>query len=218
MRLFILAKPLDQAKQRLAPCLDRDQRRALAAAMLEDVMVRARAVRSVKRLSLLTSDASVADLARRCGIELLFEKAPSGLNAAAALARSVARDDGDRGLVILPADLPLLTPASLDAFVQAWRPGSVAAVRALDGGTNALVLDPKVDWLFAYGADSFARHAAVARLLGLKFQDVEDAALAFDVDRPADLTHLARTSGLLGRATAAFMKDLCSIEGGRRWA
>jgi 2-phospho-L-lactate guanylyltransferase len=59
-----------------------------------------------------------------------------------------------------------------------------------DDGTPVLSVPTAADFRFAYGPDSFRRHAAEARRLGLGLRVVRDPDLAFDVDIPADLLAL----------------------------
>ncbi len=87
-------------------------------------------------------------------------------------------------VLIIHADLPLLSTGDVDALVAAARPtGWAIAPDRHDRGTNALALAGGRTRDFAFGADSFARHcahtpqAAVVRTLGL----------GLDVDTPEDL-------------------------------
>ena len=60
-----------------------------------------------------------------------------------------------------------------------------------DDGTPVLSVPTAGEFRFAYGPDSFRRHAAEARRLGLAVRVVRDRDLAFDVDVPDDLVDLA---------------------------
>lgn len=188
MRLFVLAKPLDQAKGRLAEALDVDGRAALAEAMLADLLTQARAARSLEATAVLTADPRLARLARDLGAEAVFEGAPRGLNAAATLALSETRMRGGHAVMILPGDLPWLRSADIDDLARIWRPGTVAAAAAVDGGTNGLVLDVALDWTFRFGPGSFAAHMAMARSLRTPFLTLARDALAFDLDDTAALS------------------------------
>lgn len=209
MRLFVLAKPLDQAKGRLAGALDADARAQLAEAMLADLLVQARAARTLNGVAVLTADPRLARLARDLGAEAVFEGEPRGLNAAAALALAEARARGDRAVMILPADLPWLRAADIDDLARSWRPGATAAAPATDGGTNGLVLDTRLDWDFRFGPGSFAAHMAVARDLGAPFLTLARDALAFDLDDAAALARACDPRALprLGPQTRAALSD-----------
>ena len=54
-------------------------------------------------------------------------------------------------------------------------------------GTNVVCLPASCGFRFAYGAGSFARHVAEVERLGLRLHAVDDPALSWDVDLPADL-------------------------------
>jgi len=78
-----------------------------------------------------------------------------------------------------------------------WPDGELAWVADFPGvtlvpdrrrdGTNVAAVPTAVTFSFAYGKGSFARHRAAAARLDLPVRIVEDAALGWDVDLPADL-------------------------------
>ncbi len=180
---------LDRAKGRLASLLSPDQRRELFLATLRTVVEAATAAGAEPVI--LTADAEVAGCFP--GVRILDEDPScSGLNAQieSALGRI---EPPAGGVLILHADLPLATAGAIRRLVAAAPPAdSVALVRSGDGGTNAMLLRPPGRFALAYGHDSFALHEAAARAAGLAVTVVDDAALALDIDTPADLDALAR--------------------------
>ena len=90
-------------------------------------------------------------------------------------------------VMILAADLPDVTAEALDAMLTLARPGALVIGPSRDGGTNALILSPRLDYRFAYGPDSFARHCGEAKRLGLEVVVHESPALSVDIDWPEDL-------------------------------
>jgi len=114
---------------------------------------------------------------------------PGGLDASARAGVQWVRDRGLPRAVIAHADLPwarTFAAVSQDGS----RPIVVAVPCHRDNGTPVLSVPVDVDFAFAYGDDSFRRHAAMARRLGLGLRVVRDPSLAFDVDVPADLDRL----------------------------
>ena len=107
------------------------------------------------------------------------------------LSRTMAeRVVGLERLVVMHADLPLAT--SLDGIADdAGAPIAVLVPDHHHDGNPVLAIPAAVDFSFAYGPDSCARHAAEARRLGLEVRIVEDRALGFDVDDESDLEALA---------------------------
>jgi 2-phospho-L-lactate guanylyltransferase len=114
-----------------------------------------------------------------------------GLNAALAQAHRAVLDFGCREVVVLPADLPTISAADIDALVRAGRSGGFAiAPDTADAGTNALCLATAQPFHFQFGADSKRLHLEAAVRLGLRPQVLILPGLQFDIDSPADLTRL----------------------------
>jgi 2-phospho-L-lactate guanylyltransferase len=195
-------KALALAKQRLAPDVAPALRRALAVAMLEDVLVALGNTPGIDGVLVATSDPDVAAIARRHGALPTPEDADAGLNAAVAAAgRRLAREALGReppgAMLVLPGDVPGVLPGEIAAIIAAHRDGAAAVVvPAHDGrGTNALLVAPPDAIAFAYGADSFAAHCAAARDAGLAPRVLDLPGLALDCDFPADLARFAARPG-----------------------
>jgi 2-phospho-L-lactate guanylyltransferase len=186
-------KRFDAAKRRLAAGLDDSRRRALAAAMLEDVLEAASAARQVGRVIVVSGDPEAQELAAAAGAETVPDPADEGhVEAAlAGIARAEVQHDGP--VVLLPGDCPLLDPRELDRLLTGVPDHFVAIVPDRHGeGTNALVLSPPDAIRPAFGEGSRARHEAAAREAGVPFAVEELASLALDLDTPADLVALTR--------------------------
>jgi 2-phospho-L-lactate guanylyltransferase len=94
-------------------------------------------------------------------------------------------------LLVLNADLPVLTPEDLRALAAAAESaGSAVAPDRHGTGTNATALLPHAPFEFAFGRGSLAAHLRAAP----EARVVCRAGLAFDLDTPADLAELI-TSG-----------------------
>ncbi len=187
--VVIPAKPLDAALQRLAGVLSRHERRALQAAMLEDVLSAGTEFSS--RVVVVTGDESVAELARRHGARVAPDaNPPAGINAA--VARGIAATDGAAVLVVM-GDLPCATGADLQR-VAAAHPAGRGVTIAVSGdgtGSNAMLLAPADVIRPAFGADSLRRHMAAAEEAGVEATLVTASGLMLDVDTPSDLAALA---------------------------
>lgn len=186
-------KRFDAAKRRLAAGLDDARRRALAAAMLEDVLEAISAARQVGRTIVVSGDPEAQELAAAVGAEVVPDPADEG-HVEAALAGIARAEVGAGGpVVLLPADCPLLDPRQLDRLLTGVPDPFVAIVPDRHGeGTNALVLSPPDAIRPAFGEGSRARHEAAAREAGVPFAVEELPSLALDLDTPADLVALTR--------------------------
>ena len=172
------------AKARLAAALDAPARSALIRTMAERVVAAA----GTHRVGVVSSAPEVRSWAAAHGLDVVDD--PGTLDAAAVAGRRWARALGCTRYAIVHADLPRAT--SLDAVV-ADRARSVAVIVPdhRNDGTPVLSLPTAVDFTFAYGPGSAARHELEAKRVGLAVRVVHDPDLAFDVDVPSDLDALA---------------------------
>lgn len=176
----------------------------LVEAMLMD-MLDAVAIASVDAVHLVTPTPSLADLARERQIEVICQRAGGDLNDAFCLARSKIFERSPRAeIILLPGDLPLISPADIGLLTAAHAPERLVICPALaDGGTGALMLSAAAPFDFRFGADSFRRHVLAARDAGLWPNVVWAPGLSFDLDRPTDAQALlaagtaSRTARLL---------------------
>ncbi len=119
------------------------------------------------------------------------------LNSALMQAHAVVRGFGCGEVVILPADLPKVSGAEIDALVRAGRTGGFAiAPDAAGVGTNALCLVSTAPFRFQFGLDSRRLHLQEAQRMGLSPQVVRLPGLELDVDTPDDLNLLDAEAAL----------------------
>ncbi len=176
-----------------APPLAPTERAALALWLLRRVVLAARAAPGVDKVVVLGGDGAVR--AAACELEVAWEADEIGeLNAALDAALAGAVRDGCRALLFLPGDLPWLQPAEVGRLTAgALGLGGLPPLRlapGVRGGTNALLVPCGAPFRFELGPDSFARHLAQARRLGLAAEIVRAPGLAQDIDLPADLALL----------------------------
>lgn len=184
-------------KGRLRGALDAADRDALTRRMLDSVLAAAVGARSIARVLIVSPD----DEGLPHGYEILHDDG-AGLSAAFELARTRGRAALARELVFLPADLPRLKAADVDALVLAGRGARIAIAPDRRGtGTNGLYLPAALDFPCQFGVESRARHEAEARRRGIEPAIVMRRGLALDLDTPADLRSLGR--GLAARAETA---------------
>jgi 2-phospho-L-lactate guanylyltransferase len=123
----------------------------------------------------------------------LREPAPSrGLNAAIAIAARLAWQRGARSVLVIPADLPMLSSSSLNRLLAAAEP-HVRAVLAPDSarrGTNALLVLRRTRLSWAFGEDSLREHGERLTALGWVWVLCSIPELAFDLDTAEDLARL----------------------------
>jgi 2-phospho-L-lactate guanylyltransferase len=174
----------------------RRARRALALAMLGDVLAACAAVGATR---VVTSDDEGVEVARQAGADVYPDP---GDGQSAAVAAGLAGVEPGATLIV-NSDLPCAVPADLRALLAATPAGGMALVEALDGTTNALSISAADTFAPLYGRDSAARFRAHARGLGLDSVSVAIPNLADDVDTAADLGRLQLRLGPRSQACIA---------------
>jgi 2-phospho-L-lactate/phosphoenolpyruvate guanylyltransferase len=204
-------KSFSRAKQRLGEAIGGREREELAAAMVGDVLEALTAVHEIDDVVVVTAEPLAARAAADAGAHVVDDPEEAGQSAAAARGIDAALVRGAERALLVPGDCPALDPDELSALLA--RTGDVVIVPDRHGsGTNALLLTPPTAIAPAFGAGSFARHAALARAAGAQVKVAELPSLCLDVDTPADLAALraaldarpdtaARTRAVLHAAT-----------------
>lgn len=182
-------KSFDRAKQRLGGLLSCEEREALAHAMLKDVLSALADAPSLAGMTVITGDAQANAMARAAGARIIADADDAGETAAVTLAARHLADMGHESILVIPADVPLITPADIEALIAAHRPApSLTLVPATgDGGTNALVCSPPQLIPFAFGEGSFRKHGDGARARGIDPVILHLDRLGCDIDRPDDV-------------------------------
>lgn len=195
---IVPAKTLDHAKTRLAQVLSPDERRALSLAMLRDVLSALRGAENLDHVAVVTADAALAAAARAMSIEVIAEQT-TGQNEALEAGAAYAHAQGASEVLVVSADLPLLSSATVEQFIeQAWArshqteqaPLVLLAPSHEGTGTNAMLQRPPGIIPFLFGPNSLQRHQQAAAERGVQVDLMRARELAFDVDLPADLAAL----------------------------
>lgn len=203
---LVPTKDLLRAKTRLAGVLAPAERRSLVLAMLTDVLGTLRAAPQLTGVALISRDPEVRALAARSGA-LLLDDPGDDLNDSLRAGAAQLAVRGARELLVVPADVPLVTRADVEALVGALRMGAQIALAPAhdDGGTNALALTLPSRLMFQFGERSFERHLRLATNLGLRTAIHRSDTLGLDIDTLDDLCLLAEVSG--ATATYTLMQD-----------
>ena len=192
-------KRLDEAKGRLRPRLDGDERAALVIDLLRATLRTLEASGVVAERVVVSPDERALAVARAAGGRALRQHG-GGLNAALTAAR--AATPAGTTLLIVPGDLPLLRPGDILAALAlaGAAPSVVIAPDRAEHGTNLLLLRPAGELPFLFGPWSFRRHQAAARALNLAARVYHSPGTAFDLDTPDDLDALGWESPLVAPA------------------
>jgi 2-phospho-L-lactate guanylyltransferase len=211
-------KRFGAAKQRLEDDLTDGTRRALAEAMVTDVLIALRRSHEVDEVLVVSGETmAVALAAGYDAAAVVDDPDDAGHSAAALLGVEAALERGATRVVLVPGDCPALDPAELDRLLAsappAAEPGAPDVVVVPDrhgDGTNALVLTPPDAIRPAFGPGSRERHERLAAEAGASVRAADVVTLGLDVDTADDLAALSaalqdvrggasHTRGLLAR-------------------
>ena len=212
-------KNLVQAKSRLAGLLHPSERCALAQAMAEDVLQVLSSHASITRITLVCDDPGAELLAQKYGADCWSERSlgGTGLNTLIQSASERLIIEASDTLVVLHADLPLLSCEDISAVLRRQRElaGLIIGCDLQGTGTNLLAFDSNsMPKRFRFGANSCPAHAADARKAGIPVEILQRFGIGVDVDEAQDLKSIM--ARLQYPAQGCTAQLLCDSEIGSR--
>ena len=200
-------KRFSAAKARLAPVLDIPERIVLARLMFEDVLDSVMQCNDVLAGAIVaTSDENAAAIGRSRGAKVVGSFMESGINAA--IIRAGQQLQEQDGMIVVPSDIPQVSPSTLAIAARAISAQRTLALAAAveDGGTNLLACRPAAAMPLCFGRRSFDRHRDAALRAGLTVQLLDCQDLSLDIDRPEDLETFLKLNSKT--RTHAFLLEL----------
>lgn len=193
--IVIPIRSLNDGKTRLSPVLDPLERSVLTRDMLERVVRAALGTISRALVVVISPDPdALAEVGRMDpSIRLLYQNPERpGLNPALEQAAIAVRAAGGSSVLILPADLPLISSTDIDNVLRRDAPVVIAPDRH-GMGTNALMV--RLDafgepFVFQFGEGSYQKHHDEAARLGVDAMTAVSLGTSFDLDTPEDLQEL----------------------------
>ena len=182
-------KRLSVSKRRLSGVLNPQERKVLTLAMLEDVLS---ALKSsvVQNVVVVSTDPLVYQVAVKFGVSY-SSVAGGGLNADVGEATEWCVKRGAGSVLLLPADIPLLSFKDVNSIVALGiETSSVVLSPSLNGGTNALFQNPPNLIPACFGPKSFAKHVKEAHHKSLRVKFYCSVGIVADVDLAEDLKRL----------------------------
>ena len=194
---LVPVKALAGAKQRLKSCLGPD-RAGFTIAMFEDVLNALADSREVAHTAVVTADSRMADIAASRGVRVIEEIESRGMNAAIELGIDAIRRMGGHRVVILPADIPLVTGSEIDGLLHALEVEQLAGGNSVIGlsasadgrGTNFLCLGTNRKFQTRYGRNSYRLHREGALESQYRPVALHSRTVSIDIDRERDLDEL----------------------------
>jgi 2-phospho-L-lactate guanylyltransferase len=186
---IVPVKPLRRGKSRLAGVLTEEERTQLNYSMLSHTLKVLASVPEINHTLVVSRDPAALALAREHGAKTLLEDGSPHLNTALRRATAVAQAYSTEGVLIIPADLPLLTVEDVQSLISRAQkpPVVVIACDRREEGTNALLVSPAGLIDYAFGPGSFQRHSDRTTKFCIRLEVVDNPAFALDLDLPEDL-------------------------------
>ncbi len=177
------------AKSRLGAVLDAEEREELALRLARTTIRAALDATRIDEVLVVTPDDDVRALAESLGARAIRQRT-GGLNRGIDAGRDEAVAGGAAAVLIVPIDLPDVTPAAIDAVAATLddprRPFVTIVPDRHGRGTNALLIAPPDAIEPCFGGDSHAAHVAAAGAAGARLVEL-GGPLTVDLDTPDDL-------------------------------
>jgi len=185
---IVPVKPLRRGKSRLAGTLTEDERTELNRSLLRHTLETLSELKEVDGVLVVSRDQNALTIARNHGARTVQEDGQPELNTALKRATIVAQLYATRGVLVLPADLPLISREDILALIKrAVEPPVVVIAPDRHGkGTNALLISPPGLIEYDFGGNSFQRHCELAKKAGARLEIVDLPSLGLDLDVPED--------------------------------
>jgi 2-phospho-L-lactate guanylyltransferase len=208
--ILVPVKDLVRAKARMSSFLSPEDRRRLAFAMFEDLISALRPL-SVP-VALVTDSENAARLGRKLGWKVLLETVQITESASVDEASKSLAAEGAKGVLRLPADIPLTRAPDIRQVIDA-NPGrrSAVIVPSWDRmGTNALLRTPPDLFPSRFGHNSLVLHTHESLRMGARLEILENRRIALDLDDAADLFRFLDEES--DTATSRLLEKLCIKE------
>lgn len=188
MKLWCIVpvKPFALGKSRLSPVLSDTERIKLNQLLFLRTLKTLIQVGSIENILVVTRDPVAVSLSRIHGVQAILEPQQLDLNYALIRATNLAKIYSAECILILPADLPFITPGDIEELIsQGCNPSKIIlSPDKTRTGTNAMMINPIGSPEFLFGKGSFARHCQQANKFILEASNLPS--FKFDLDTPAD--------------------------------
>ena len=199
-------KTLVESKTRLSTVFTYEERSQFTLAMLQDVLEALKASK-VDVTVVISSDLTVEKYVYNFGVAFLRET-QQGLNPAISQATDWCVEKGAELVLILPADVALVTSKDIDQLITLATGKSIVISPSLNGGTNAFLQTPPGIVSPCFGPDSFKRHLSKALADHVQTKIYASSSIMLDIDSEKDLERLLKAGGKT--ASQRFLKQVAS--------
>jgi len=185
---IIPIKPLRKGKSRLSSILSEDEREGLNQYLLISTLQCLRKADKIEQILVVSYDPTALELARKFGARTVLENHHTNINRALRKATLAAKAIRFSEILVVPADLPLLTEEDVLLVIEeSGDPPEIVIVpdRKMNG-TNMLLINPIGAIKYDFGEWSFRKHIAQAERKNINIKICDRKNLSFDLDLPED--------------------------------
>jgi 2-phospho-L-lactate/phosphoenolpyruvate guanylyltransferase len=185
---IVPVKPLRRGKSRLSTILSEDERERLNHNLFVHTIEVLQRVEAITDILVVSRDSNVLTEARELNVRTVTENGTPELNNALRRASLFSKNFSTEGILIVPADLPLMRSQDVSDFldVRGIPPVAIISPDRRGQGTNLLYTNPADLLTFSYGMDSFERHVSQAQMKDARVVVFENERIALDLDVPED--------------------------------
>ena len=191
---IVPVKPLRRGKSRLAGTLTEDERTELNRQLLAHTLETLKNTPEIEQTLVISRDPQALAVARDFDARTVLEDGSPHLNTALERATVVAKVYATSGVLVLPADLPLISQEDIQKLVSIANKHERVVVITPDRhkqGTNALLISPAGIIEYDFGPNSFSRHCERAIKAGARLEICTLPSIELDLDLPEDLELVA---------------------------
>jgi len=197
-------------KSRLSTVLDREKRKKLVLLMLDDVIHSLKESRFLSGIIVVSPDDEILHFSKKYSCITVKEPPMGlGLNSAVKLGVNMATAMGATAVLIVHADIPLINESDIDYIIREghkMKAPFIIIVPSRDGGTSILMLSLPSAFTFKYGEESFKRHLAEAKRLGLTVKVLQCERASLDLDDANDIALILNSN--LEKKTIKFLRSI----------
>ncbi len=212
MWLIIPVKKINDAKNRLKSLLNPIQRKQLFLAMLEDVLSVVKSSPEIENISLATICPTAINIAKKYGASIIDTNTDDGQTEAIKKSAEILDNNGIRNMLLLPADIPLVTENEISKVIQLHEkfPMMTIVPARDEQGSNCIALSPPKAIPLSFGPNSYFPHIDAARNSEVNLKTIALPGIGLDIDTPTDLKELFKQP--IRTRTQKFLNDQKIVE------
>jgi 2-phospho-L-lactate guanylyltransferase len=192
---IVPVKRFERGKSRLASMLDVVERVKLCGLLLDDTLSTINKAASISEVIVVSSDKRAEGISKTHGAVFLKEYVDRGVNKAVSIADNYCNAAGANATIVIPQDLPLLTPADIDMIcntAEEYEKCLAICPSLRYDGSNALLRRPSNLIKTYYDNNSFDMHIKAAKKIRANLKIILSRRIMTDLDTIEDAENLMK--------------------------